>query len=318
MKRDRTIDTLRGLAMFAMMVIHACSYYLKDKTTLFIWDNLQWAVPVFVFCSFYLFFGRKDKFSASDWLPYLKKRLTKLLTPYYYFLAVFFPLLFFFEKNKFNLKYFFANVFLYKGLDFNWLVLLFLYLTFIMPLVLIIKKNKVLFYGFFIISFISSIYFIFKPINYRAIMWLPWTAYIYFTIFFLKNKTKAKVLLLTGSLSLIVFIYLRIIETNIGHNLTQFTNKYPPTLYHLSFGIFWIIILYWLSEKNVFNFLKSDRFFNFLSINSYSLYFIHIIVMFMISWLGILPPVWPLFFLEIISISLLIQMGLNKLENLIS
>ena len=91
MKRDRTIDTLRGLAMFAMMVIHACSYYLKDKTTLFIWDNLQWAVPVFVFCSFYLFFGRKDKFSASDWLPYLKKRLTKLLTPYYYFLAVFFP-----------------------------------------------------------------------------------------------------------------------------------------------------------------------------------------------------------------------------------
>lgn len=313
MKRDKTIDNLRGLAMLAMIIIHACSYYLKDRLTFLTWDNLQWAVPVFLFCSFYLFYIKTEDLAKTDWLSYFKRRLTRLVIPYYYFLLVYFPLLFFFERKKFNLDYFFANVFLYKGIDSNWLVLIFIYLMILMPLVLFIKKNKTLFYGLFILSLFSSIYFIFKPINYRVIMWLPWTFYIYFTIFFLKNKTNKKILLLTGLLSLIIFAFLRIIENNIGHNLTQYANKYPPTLYHLSFGIFWIIVLYWLSQKNIFGFMKLDKFLYFLSINSYSIFFIHLIVILMIGWLHFMPSVWPLFFLEIMGISLLIQVSLNKL-----
>jgi len=313
MKRDKTIDTLRGLAMLAMIVIHASSYYLKDKIAFLIWDNLQWVVPVFLFCSLYLFYERTKQFVGFDWLAYFKKRLTRLLIPYYYFLLVYFPLLFFFERKKFNFNYFLANVFLYKGVDLNWLVLLFIYLMILMPIVLLIKKNKILFYGLFILSFLSSIYFIFKPLNYRAVMWLPWTFYIYFTTFFLKNKTKTKILLLIGLLSLIIFAVLRIVENNVGHNLTQYGNKYPPTLYHLSFGIFWIIVLYWLSQKNIFSFMKLDKFLHFLSVNSYTLFFIHLGVILMIGWLHFLPSIWPLFFLEIMGVSLIIQVGLNKL-----
>ncbi len=55
MKRDETIDTLRGMAMLAMIMLHAASYYFGSKTTFLIWDNLQWAVPVFLFCSMALF-----------------------------------------------------------------------------------------------------------------------------------------------------------------------------------------------------------------------------------------------------------------------
>lgn len=297
--------------MFSMMVIHACSYFLGNKTTLLIWDNLQWAVPVFLFCSFNLFYDRLKQFSTGDWLPYLKKRLTRLLIPYYYFLAAYFPLLFLFRSRNFNLDYLTANVFLYKGLDFNWLVLLFIYLIFLMPMVFMMRKNRMLFYGYFLISLISSVYFIFQPFNYRAVMWLPWSLYIYFTLFFLEYKNNNKILGLTAVGAAAVFILLRVLESNMGHNLTQYANKYPPTLYHMSFGIFWIILLRWLSQKNYFEFLKFDRLLHFLSVNSYSLYFIHILVMFVLDWLNLMAPNWPLFFLQIISITSALQIFMS-------
>ncbi len=316
MDRNKNIDNLRGLAMFSMMLIHACSYFLKDKTTLTIWDNLQWAVPVFLFCSFYLFFDRTKKFTNTDWFPLLKKRFTRLFIPYWIFLVVYFFLLFIFEKKNFNLNYLWANIFLYKGIDFNWLVLLFVYLIFLMPTVLILKKFKPLFYGFFAVSLFSSVYFIFRPFNYRMIMWLPWSVYIFFTLFFLNNKNNKKIIFLTGAFSLLLSLTIRAVEIKIGHNLTQFANKYPPTLYHLSFGIFWITVLFSLSEKNVFSFLSFDRLLHFLSVNSYSLYFIHIVVMFTLNWLHWLPVHWFWFFLEIIGLSSLVQLGLNNLQKL--
>lgn len=317
MNRDKTIDNLRGLAMLAMMVIHACSYYLRDKTTLLIWDNLQWAVPVFLFCSFYLFFERTKEFNRSNLLPYLKKRFSRLFLPYFVFLAVYFFLVFFFQKNLFNLKFFLANLFLYGGLTFNWLVMIFVYFTFLMPVIWYLKRFKVIYWSIFVLSVASSFYFIFaKPIPFRAILWFPWLTYMYFTTFFIENKNNAKKLFVTAGLSLILFFILRQVEINIGHNLTQYENKYPPTLYHLSFGIFWVVVLHWLSEKNVFSFFKFDRLLHFLSINSYPIFFWHLLAIFIIQWLHLMPPNWPIFFVEIFGISSLIQLGFNNIEKL--
>lgn len=315
MSRDTVIDNLRGLAMFSMMMIHACSYYLKDKTVFLIWDSLQWAVPVFIFCSFYVFYSKITKFNSIDWLPYIKKRLPRLLIPYYYYLFFVFFLFFIFGRKEFNLDYFLAGLFIIKGIQFNWLVLLFIYLTFLMPLILLFKKNRFLYYGFFVLSVISSIYFIFKPFNFRLIMWLPWSTYAFFTIFFINNKSKPGFKFFIGFSSLIIFLILRIIEVNIGHNLSQFANKYPPTLYHLSFGIFWIMILYWLADKGFFNFLKFDRLLSFLSTNSYSLFFIHIIIIYLVLWTKTLPSNWFIFFLEIIAGSIIIQIFLKKITS---
>ncbi|MBD3840001.1 MAG: acyltransferase family protein, partial [Epsilonproteobacteria bacterium] len=122
MDRNKDIDNLRGLAMISMMVIHACSYFLKTKEVYLLWNYLQWAVPVFLFCSFYL--SLKDKRPTN----YLK-RLKRLFIPYWIFLFVYFLLLYFFEKKNFSFQYLRANIFLYRGIDFNWLVLLFLYFT---------------------------------------------------------------------------------------------------------------------------------------------------------------------------------------------
>lgn len=317
MERDKSIDNLRGLAMFAMMIIHAISYFFSDKFSFYIWDYSQWAVPVFLFCSFYIYFKNPKKLDKFSFLSYLRKRFSRLLIPYYVFLFFFYILLYLFDKKSFfNFDQIVANIFLYGGLSFNWLVLLFAYLTFLMPLIFWLEKYKYFFYGFFLLSVTSSIYFIFSSINYRLIMWLPWSVLAFFTIFFIKNEKNWKKLFSTAIGFMIIFFILRLIEIRIGHNLTQFENKYPPTLYHLSYGIFSIIVIFWLSQKNVFSYFYFDRFLYFLSINSYSLYFIHILAMYSLNWLNLKTNNWFTFFLLILGISLIIQIVLNRFKKL--
>ena len=305
MARNKEIDNLRGLAMLAMIIIHATAYFLSNKAVYYLWDILEWAVPIFMFCSLYIFYKRPKKID-------LKKRFSRLLIPYYIFLGAYFVLIYFFEKQKFNLGNISANVFLYGGLDFNWLVLLFLYLTLLMPLIFWLEKKKVWFYGFFSLSLISSIYFIFHNFNYRLVMWLPWSLFIFFTIFFVKNENNKKIMSLTAFSSLALFFGLRLMEARMGHDLSQYANKYPPTLYHISFGIFSIIVIYYLSKMKVFSFLWIDKLLDFLSFNSYSLFFIHILVIFSLTWMKFHFANWFTFFLAIFGLSSGIQILLNS------
>lgn len=315
MERNKSIDDLRGLAMLAMIIIHAISYFFSDKLSFYIWDYSQWAVPVFLFCSFYVYFKNPKDFNIVSFFYYLKKRLSRLFIPYYIFLFFFYIFLYLFDKKSFfNFNQLSANIFLYGGLRFNWLVLLFTFLTFLMPLIFWLKKYKYLFYGYFFLSIFSSIFFIFYRVNYRLIMWLPWSTLIYFTLFFIKNEKKYFRLLITAALSIVIFFILRFIEIKIGHNITQFENKYPPTLYHLSYGIFSIIVIYWSAKKNIFTFFNFDKFLDFLSINSYSLFFIHILIMYLLNWLNLKTNNWSIFFILILGISSAIQLFINRIK----
>lgn len=317
MERDKSIDNLRGIAMVAMMVIHSISYFFKTKISFYIWDYSQWAVPVFIFCSFYVYFKNPKKLEKISIIVFLRKRFMKLLIPYYIFLIVFYGLFYIFDKKYFfNFNQLIANIFLYGGLSFNWLVLLFSYFTLLIPIIFWMKKYKYLFYSYFFISFFSSILFIFYKLNYRLIMWLPWSVLIFFTIFFIKNEGNFKRLLLTAFGSIILFFVLRLIEIKIGHNLTQFGNKYPPTLYHLSYGIFSIVAIFWLSKNNIFSYLNFDKLLNFMSLNSYSLFFIHILVMYYFNWLNLKTDNWFSFFILIIVTSSVIQVILNRVKHL--
>lgn len=284
--------------MISMMLIHACSYYLKTKGIFLIWNSLQWAVPVFLFCSFYI--ALKNNKSV-DYI----KRLKRLFIPYWIFLLVYFILLYFFEIKNFNFQYLTANIFLYKGIDFNWLVLLFFYLTFLVPIFKLIQKNKLINYGYFGLSLFSSILFIFiKPISYRFIMWLPWSLFIYFADFIINNEKNNKKMNILGIFSFFIFLFLFFLEKSIGHNISQFANKYPPTLFHLSFGMFSTVIIYKLSKRGLFNNEVLKKILNFFSINSYPLYFIHIIILLVFGWLGLIKQLnWFSFFLIIVGLS---------------
>ncbi|PJC34372.1 hypothetical protein CO048_00305 [Candidatus Roizmanbacteria bacterium CG_4_9_14_0_2_um_filter_35_15] len=317
MDRDKNIDNLRGLAMLAMIISHTTAYFLKDKLAFLIWDITEFAVPIFLFCSIYIFYQKLKTIDWSSFLKYLKKRLSRLLLPYYLFLLVYFFLIYFFEPKKLSFHHFFSNIFLYGGLSLNWLVLLFIYLIFLMPFIFLLEERKLWFYLYGAFSLVSSLVFVFiSPINYRLIMWLPWSLIIYLTIYVIKNKNNNKRLFLLAAISLTVFALLYFVEKKTGHKLIQYANKYPPNLYHLSYGAFSIVFFFWLSKKKIFQFLSFDKFLKFFSINSYSLFFIHNLVILILNWLNIRFFNWILFFIFVIAISMILQFFLNVAKKL--
>ena len=306
--------------MLSMIVIHATAFFLRNKITYYIWDINEWSVVTFLFCSAYLFFSRPFKLDKTSLVSYAKKRFNRLYVPYFVFLLAYFPLVFFLDAKKITLSYVLKNIFFIGGLDLNWLVLIFFELSIIFPLVYYFKeKKKSLYKLYFGLSLVSSIYFLFVRTQgdlYRVIMWLPWSLVIYFTIYFVENKHKFKKLFLLTLVSLLIFIGSFYLLSYLKHDLSQYSNKYPPNIFHLSYGIFFTYILYVISQKNIFKFLWFDRILNFLSINSYSLFFIHNLVIVYLDLTNIEFSNWVTFFATIFTISCTIQIGLNFLIKL--
>jgi hypothetical protein len=86
-------------------------------------------------------------------------------------------------------------------------------------------------------------------------MWLPWALIIFFTIYFVDNQKNNKKIFYMFAISLLAYGLAYYLEFRIGHPLNHYDNKYPPTIYQLSYGIFWTIFLYKLSEINLFKIL---------------------------------------------------------------
>lgn len=295
-----------------MIVIHATAYFLKDKIAYFLWDTSQFVVPVFIFCSVYLFFKKNILINRKNIFPYIKKRFSRLLVPYYSFLFVFFLSMIFIGRTVPSLSYISQNIFLYGGLDLNWLPLLFIYITLLNPLIVFLKNKRLLFNTFFLISLLSSIIFIFVSTNYRWIMWLPWALLIFFTIYFVDNEKNNKKLIFIFTISVIIYVAAYYLESHIGHTLNHYTNKYPPTIYHISYGIFWTIFLYRLSEINLFKIMKIESILNFFSNYSYEIFFVHNLILYLFGWLKVSFSNWVLFFTVIVGLTVLVQIILNK------
>lgn len=291
--------------MLAMIIAHATAYFLKDRFAFLIWDFSEWSVVTFLFCSSYLFYSRDFIFSIKNIVNYVKKRLVRLYLPYFYFLLLLFPLRYFLYTKKIDFDYIFKNVFFVGGLDLNWLVLIFFQLMFIFPIIYFFKKrSSFLYYLYFLVSLASSIYYLYvRNWDYRVIMWLPWSITIYFTIFFIDNQKKWEKLAIAAVVGFLVFLWSRSLVSNLGHNLTQFYNKYPPNIYHISYGIFSTLVLYFISKKNIFKILGLEGFLNFLSINSYPLFFVHNLAIFVLLWVGVKFSNWFSFFLVVFGLS---------------
>ena len=113
MPRNKHLDNLRGLSMILMILIHATAYFLNDKVAYFLWDSSQFVFPVFIFCSVYLFFKKNVLINRKNIFSYIKKRFSRLLISYYFFLLVFFLSMIFIGRTVPSLSYVFQNIFLY-------------------------------------------------------------------------------------------------------------------------------------------------------------------------------------------------------------
>ena len=90
-QRDKYWDALRGVAIFAVIVIHACGSALGTQPEVFGFSNfssglvirqlMAFAVPLFLFISGYWMRNVRIA-SAADYVDFLRKRAAKILIPY--------------------------------------------------------------------------------------------------------------------------------------------------------------------------------------------------------------------------------------------
>ena len=322
-KRSRIekIDMMRGFSMFVMILLHTNAYFLSIPLVFFLWNAGQFAVPIFIFCSSYLFFVKTHIFKTpKDVLLYIRRRLSRLLIPYYIFAAFYILLQSIKEPSRITLRYLFQNAFIIEGISINWLILLFIFFTFLTPFLFYMwTHNRIVFYFYTALSLFSSVFLMFNhfPYNYRLIMWLPWSLIVIFSFYVAKNEQKKSTLYLMFLFWIVVFLMMYYIQVRFGFSLRMYDNKYPPNLYHLSFGLFSIPLLY-LAAKNGFLSLPGIKeIFHFLSIHSYSLYFIHWVVLYIVTAFFHFKFTCVSFFLTILISSVIVQVVLNRFSYII-
>ena len=323
MKRDITIDLLRGWSLLAIILIHVTVYYQGNRLAYRIWNWNQYAVAVFVFCSAYLYFKKSPTFTSfSQFAFYLKKRLLRLLIPYYLFLGAYFLFLFFSKPWTLTGSYILQNLLAIGGVDLNWLVLLFIFFLFLFPFIHFLWKNqRPLFYLYGLISLLSAVYFLFYPslLPYRLVMWLPWSLVAVVTQLFVDQEKNQRFLLAGFLVSLLIFILSYQIQSFLGHSLAHYRNKYPPNIYHLSYSLLGLFTLLIIMRMRFFQWSPIAKTLDFLSRYSYSLYFIHLFFILVIyqfrgqrffDWYGLL--------LVVIIFSVITQLLLNRLSRFLS
>ena len=316
-KRLPEIDDIRGISIIVMILIHTNAYFLSQPWAYITREISQFAVVAFLFCSTYISLQKALPTTITEFLPYIFKRLKRLVIPFFIFFTIYVLFLEFIIGKHFSWQYIIDSFLFMGGIDFNWLVLLFMQLMVITPLLhYCFKKQKWLFFAYASLAFITSLYFLkFTPLPYyRSIMWLPWSLVIVYTFYFDRLwKNKKLFFLITILFGLIFIGTQQYILLPLHHSFSMYSNKYPPNLYHIAYSLFALNILYYLSCVRLFAYPFVQNSIHFFSVNSYTIFFIHILVIEGV-WKWMCPNNWIVFFLAVIGISAMIQIGMNMLS----
>lgn len=296
-KRFDEIDVLRAFGLVGVIAIHILTYNLSTPLNKFLWNYLQFFVVTFIFCSgFVLSYIYRNSFnSILKTFFWYKKRLIRLLVPFWIYLAIHYLLWIIFPQFfsglglAKNVNYFISSAALFGGTNFNFLPLLFLQLTILFPFFTNwMNKKKILFTYILGASFITLIFTfnVFPYSLYRFVMWIPWSLILIWAIWLrIKEETDAnsyqtiKRYLLWGISSFILFLILYIYNLDVSNSLNFYNHKYPPDFYYLFFGIALTSFSLLIAKLKIWQnkFIKPIYF--FISNNSYQIFFIHFIIL---------------------------------------
>ncbi|MFA9288380.1 MAG: acyltransferase family protein [Weeksellaceae bacterium] len=310
--RNTSIDFLRGLAVIFMIFIHVAAYFLSNQLLKTSWNYAQAAVPFFVFCAGYVYFARTQEHIIS--LSYLWKRISRLLIPYYIFLIVY-AIVFSLLGTEFNLNFWKKNLLMTSGIDLNWLIVLFIQLTILMPILgWLYEKKKQIFWIVAGCFFTASFSLLFTKINLdkRMIVWISWPVITIYSLLFAKNEKNTSFLIksiVTGIGLHLLSLFLLQLQ---GKSLSFFDNKYPPNMLYMSYGVWSIALTYLVHAKSQLGKTPAQKVFDYFSVNSYSLFFIHFLIVYLLvvtslmyKW-GFIPSLGVVF-----AASLVIQQALT-------
>ena len=323
MKRQRntTIDFLRGLAVLLMILIHATAYFLSDPLARDIWDYTHIAVPLFIFCSAFIYFKRGSYLLS---VQSMVKRIKRLIVPYYLYLMVLSSTFFIIDPSSLSIDGVIKKFLLFQGRDLNWLVVLFLiFIPLFSLLEYAYQKRPVLLKIIGGIAVVISVFLLTNTIDvpFRWVMWLPWCVYLIFTMLYAKRVFSKKMIWGLLALSALTYMVTRWLLIDEGSTLTLTENKYPPNIFYISYGIFWTILLYELHS-----FLDARgaipqavrKGFDFMSTHSYSLFFIHfwyVVVLRKVIDYKMLG--WGGFFGAVLLLSVITQIAINRMKRVL-
>lgn len=289
--RDATIDSLRAISILLMIVLHINPYFPKLAFTGWTWSWGQWVVPAFILCS--LAVDTSQIQTAKDYMLYLWKRAKRLLIPYYVWLLAYLGLLAFLGHKQISFKILLTNVSFTGGIDFNWLVLLFIYITLALPFLRkVVEKSESASLVILLLSMTTSSVFLSNRSHwnstYRWWMIIPWYGITLGILLFLKwwrQKSWRKIAtFFTTNLGIFTYWYLYFQS----HKITTHTyyHKYPPDIYFVSFSIWTVILSYviiFFASKRLEQTGWVLRFLTYVSTRSYTIFFVHILVLYVLD-----------------------------------
>ncbi|MDO8620831.1 MAG: acyltransferase [Candidatus Levybacteria bacterium] len=291
--RFKHIDFLRAVSIIGVIAIHVLYYNLTSKVNIIteMWDYLHFVVTGFVLCSGYVLLRKTDTLETfKGTLGWYKKRLMRLIIPYYVYLIAHIALISLFPNFfsglgvKANSNYFFQALLFSNSVSIGWLPLLFIQLTILFPfLIFLLRKN--LLYIYLIFSLVITFLVTIKPfpLHYFWYMFIPWSLITLLAIY-LYNVEKSKLnfsrhLLFLAIAGGVAFAALSFLWISLHKPMYLIDNKYPPNFYYLSYGISVTAIILYIGKFSIFLRKGIISFYTYISKNSYSLYFIHYIVL---------------------------------------
>jgi hypothetical protein len=193
-----------------------------------------------------------------------------------------------------SLRDFISNVILTGGINFNWLVLLFVGIGLMLPVFQYLHASRRnVWFVFFVLSMACSVWALFNRASisssYRMWMLLLWIPFIqmFQTVEVLRRHNRRN--LLTLVLLLVVgfaVIYVSLIGSAASVHMSS--HKYPPDIYYYVFSSAAVALIVYLAPYIVSLVPQlAMRYISYCSRVSYELYFAHILVL---TWLDVSFP----------------------------
>jgi len=263
----------------------------------------------------------KYKNDRKSIYQYYISRFKRLVFPTWLFLIFYFIFRILLTKKIMNIKYYLATFLLTRyGLGFVWIILIYLYSAFLIPVYRKIGyKSKS-------IIVILSIYIVYELLYFFGIgtankiidttffYIVPYGLLTFVGYNFEKNSNKTKItLVLINFILFFLLVYYYYFKTG-SLQLVQIA-KYPPRIYYLSYGLLCSIILIFVCSKYNFK-IYNNKIIRYISKHSMWIYLWHILILDIYIYLS-LPELWyiKLFFVYIIAIIVVII--INKIIDII-
>ncbi len=281
--RNIAVDILKTLAILLIILAHVEPQAIVLQLRTF-------DVVLLVILSGMLAVKSYEK--CKSFFEYFKKRIVRLVLPVWIFLSVFFLgiALFTFITNKsypYGLKEIFKSYTMINGIGYVWIIRVYILCALTVPIIYELSKKISNHKMWFIILLIYIAYeilyltvgnsnLILKYIIYYII---PYGFLCTFIGMNLKEWDSKKVLKF-AILFIAIFVIIAVTKTLLGGVFQPISKeKYPPTLYYLSYGIGITLLLYYLiGKKNIFNIkVKLNKpFIIFVSTHTMWIYLWHI------------------------------------------